>query len=180
MKKTLLTILCTVLVCSCVMGVTLAYLMDSTDSIENTFTVGKVDINLTEAGAVNNKQEFKMIPGATITKDADVTVISGSEACYLFVKIEENGNASGYITYDMADGWIALADEDGVYYRAVEAATQGDRSFGVFESDTVTVGTNVKKDTANVTITITAYAVQQQSLTVAQAWEQAVAASTNP
>ena len=180
MKKTLLTILCTVLVCSCVMGVTLAVLMDSTDPIVNTFTVGKVDIDLTETTGTT----YKMIPGDKITKDATVTVNKGSEACYLFVKIEEGDNSSGdnkYITYLTADGWALVSGENNVYYRSVEAiAEDGEaKTFKVFKDDTVNVGINVTKDTPAVTITITAYAVQQQSLEVGEAWNQAKAASGN-
>lgn len=186
MKKTLITILCTVLACSCVMGVTLAFLMDKTETITNTFTVGKVDIDLKETTGDN----YKMIPGATIAKNPKVTVKAGSEACWLFVKITETGNGDAdnkYITYTNY-GWTALAGETGVYYREVEELTaEGaqDRIFDVFTNNEVTVGTNVTQATGEVTIAVTAYAVQKTKVgttdfTVAEAWAQAKTASINP
>ena len=179
MKKTLLTILCTVLACSCVMGVTLAFLMDKTETITNTFTVGKVDIGLEETTGPN----YKMIPGASIKKDPKVTVYAGSEACWLFVKIEETNNTAGYITYTL-DGWTAVDGEAGVYSKAV-SASDNDQEFSVFTGDKVTVSDVVTQTTAQVTIKVTAYAVQKTKngttdFTVAEAWEQAKTASVNP
>ena len=187
MKKTLLTILCTVLVCSCVMGVTLAYLMDSTAPIVNTFTIGNVDIDLTETGATNNAKEFKMVPGSTLDKDPTVTVATGSEDCWVFIKIDKANNFDTYMTYSMADGWTQLKDADnndiaGVYYRSVGSA-DATRTFYVLSGGTdskgsVTVKNTVTKEMADnlttatyPTLTFTAYAVQSENVaTAAAAW----------
>ena len=103
MKKTtkaLLVTLCAVLlVAASVMG-TMAYLTAS-DSVKNTFTVGKVKINLDEAkvnengtpveGAARVKENsYKLIPGVTYTKDPTVTVKSGSEKAYVRMKVTFN------------------------------------------------------------------------------------------
>ena len=111
MKKTLLTILCTVLVCSCVMGATLAFLMDKTDSITNTFTVGDIEITLEETGATNGTQSCKLLPGNTYTKDPTVTVIKDSEDCWLFIKVDKSTDFDKYIDSAIVDEWTSL---DGV------------------------------------------------------------------
>ena len=103
MKKTtkalLLTLCAVLLVAASVMG-TMAYLTAS-DSVKNTFTVGKVKINLDEAkvnengtpveGAARVKENsYKLIPGVTYTKDPTVTVKSGSEKAYVRMKVTFN------------------------------------------------------------------------------------------
>ena len=132
MKKTkaILMALCAVLlVAASVMG-TLAYLT-STDTVTNTFTVGKVAITLDEAkvdpdgtpvqGAARvDKNDYHLLPGHTYTKDPTVHVAADSEDCYLFVKVE-NGIAaiedpSNTIASQMAaKGWEAVAGKSGVY-----------------------------------------------------------------
>lgn len=96
MKKTskaLLLMLCAVLlVAASVLG-TMAYLT-STDTVTNTFTVGKVQIKLDEAKAnpdgtlVPNADRvkansYKLLPGHTYNKDPMVTVLKGSESAYI-------------------------------------------------------------------------------------------------
>ena len=79
---------------------TVAY-MTSKDQVKNTFTVGKVAINLDEAkvtedgkpveGADRVKENsYKLIPGLTYTKDPMVTVLDGSEASYVRMKVTFN------------------------------------------------------------------------------------------
>lgn len=92
-RKALLLSLCAVLlVVASVMG-TMAYLTSS-DTVTNTFTVGKVQITLDEAavnldgtpieGAARVKQNsYKLLPGLTYTKDPTVTVKTGSEPSYV-------------------------------------------------------------------------------------------------
>ena len=96
MKKTakaLLIVLCAVmLVAGSVLG-TLAYLTDHS-SVENTFTVGNVDIKVDEK-EVNpdgtptgeddrvEENEYHLIPGQTYVKDPTMTVIKGSEEAYV-------------------------------------------------------------------------------------------------
>lgn len=178
MKKTLLTILCTVLVCSCVMGATLALLMDKTDPITNTFTIGNVDIDLTETkeADANGLRTFKMVPGSTIDKDPTVTVMKDSEACWLFVKIDESENFSDFLSYEIAEGWTALAGVTGVYYREV-ASNAADQTFAVLNGNKVTVSDTVTKDQADAltnskaypTLSFTAYAVQKDNVADATA-----------
>lgn len=98
-RKALLLSLCAVLlVVASVMG-TMAYLT-STDTVNNTFTVGKVKITLDEAEVnVNGEKisekrvqdnEYKLMPGHTYIKDPTVTVKEGSEDSYVRLKVTFN------------------------------------------------------------------------------------------
>ena len=126
MKKTskaLLLVLCAVLlVTASVMG-TMAYLT-STDTVENTFTVGKVKITMDEAdvneyGEKLNSDgelwqqgedyadrvkgnEYKLIPSHKYVKDPVIFVHAKSEPCYLFVKLDNKIEA-----YEAATNTIA-------------------------------------------------------------------------
>jgi predicted ribosomally synthesized peptide with SipW-like signal peptide len=93
MKKVLSLTLAFALVLAIGIGGTLAWLTDQTDPIVNTFTIGDIEIDLEEGNGPN----FKVTPGQVVDKDPEVTVKAGSEACYLFVKVEEGGNFSEYL-----------------------------------------------------------------------------------
>lgn len=92
-SKAILMALCAVLlVAASVMG-TLAYLT-STDTVTNTFTVGKVAIKLDEAKVDANgtplegaarvqSNDYKLMPGHTYTKDPTVHVKADSEPSYI-------------------------------------------------------------------------------------------------
>ena len=104
-----------------------------------------------------------------------VTVIKGSEACWLFVKLEKSANFDTFMEYAMERDWVQLKDDsgaaiEGVFFRAVAAtdAASADAAYQVIANDTVTVKGNVTKEQLNdltdatyPSLTITAYAVQQ-------------------
>ena len=172
-KRTLIILVALVAVFGMAVGGTIAWLTDQTEPITNTFTVGNINIELKETAT-----DFKMVPGVTIAKNPKITVKSGSEACYLFVKVEKSTNLNDFITYTMAAGWIALTSVDGVYYREVNA-TASDTTFSVLADDQVTCKDSVTKEMMDAlteaatypTLTFTAYAVQQSgSDTAAEAW----------
>ena len=181
MKKTLIAVVLTIVLCLGAFGTTLAWLMDSTDTVTNTFTVGDVNITLTETKGEGTDlaKTFKMVPGSTIAKDPKVTVVGGSEDCYLFVKVVKSDNFDTFITSAMDTGWTVLdaTNHPGVYYRTV-AASNADQTFSVLAGDAVTVNTSVTKTMMNAlteatrpTIAFTAYAVQQANVAdAATAW----------
>ena len=185
-KKTFVLLLALVLIAGAAVGGTLAWLTDTTDAVQNTFTTSDIKIELAES----KNLDLKMIPGWTITKDPKVTVKAGSEKCYLFVKIEKSTNFDTFMTYTVANDWKALNDtnsdgvaDDGVYYRVVEASN-ADQEFAVLKDNQVTVKDTVTKanmealKAANATpptLTFTAYASQfsknnTESFTAAEAW----------
>ena len=171
------------IVCATVAG-TLAWLTDTTAPVVNTFTVGDINITLTES----ENLDLKMVPGQPIEKDPKVTVKAGSEACWLFVKVVKSGNFDDFMTFEMADGWIALSGYAGVYYRNVDA-TNADTGFDVLKDNKVMVLDTVTKTmlegvknaedgTPNEnapTLTFTAYAVQKDGINDATtAWGKVI------
>lgn len=164
--KTMFMILAVVLIVGISVGGTLAWLTATTGPVVNTFTVGDINITLAETTT-----DYKMVPGSTIEKDPEVTVLKDSEACWLFVKIEESTNLDSFITYSVADGWTALTGVSGVYYREVPA-TIADTAFSVLANDRVTVKNTVTKtmmndlqkdDAIQPTLTFTAAAIQKDN-----------------
>lgn len=178
-KKLLASVVAIALVACCVIGGTLAWLTDKTDPITNTFTVGNVDLTLTETTS-----DYKMVPGSTIAKDPTVTVTAGSEDCYVFVKVEKSANLDSFIDYSVdTTKWTALDGVPGVYYREVSGAEIG-TEISVLTNDQVTVKTSVTKNMMDAitegtatkpTLTFTAYAVQSEGLDVDEAWAAAQA-----
>ncbi len=177
MKKKLTTVLAIVLVVALSVAGTYAYLTDKTDAVENTFTVGNVDIKLAETTG----DSYKMVPGTTIDKDPKVTVEANSEDCWLFVKVEKSANFDDFLTCNMAEGWTALDGVNGVFYRQV-AASGTDQDFAVLANNKVSVKSDVTKDmmdaikegtATNPTLTFTAYACQTAGInTAAAAWDE--------
>lgn len=91
--KALLVVACALLLVAASVFGTMAYLT-STDTVTNTFTVGKVNIKLDEAQANTDgslvegadrvkANSYKLLPGHTYHKDPMVTVLSGSESSYV-------------------------------------------------------------------------------------------------
>lgn len=193
--KTLVLLLAVMLLIGGTVGGTLAYLATKSDEVKNTFTPSDITIELKETAT-----DFKMVPGSTITKDPKVTVKSGSEPCYLFVKIDAaNGvvakkeNDTGYdltkdfVTYEVATGWTKLdtSDDTVVYYRTVGESTAltADQEFTILKDNQVQVLSSVTKtmmesleaeNATKPTLSFTAYAVQKANINdAARAWEQA-------
>ena len=161
-KKSLALVLALAMIVVCVVGGTLAWLTATTPEVKNTFTTSDIDITLAETTGTS----YQMIPGYTIAKDPKVTVLAGSEKCYLFVKVVKSANFDTFMTYDMADGWTALDGVNGVYYRVVDTAGMG-TAYSVLANDQVTVRDTVTKADMNAlteatqpTLTFTAYACQ--------------------
>ena len=78
MKRTIAAMLAVAMLFGCVVGGTVAWLTTKTEAVVNTFTVGDINITLTET-----PKDFKMVPGNTISKDPKVTVKDGSEASWI-------------------------------------------------------------------------------------------------
>ena len=181
--KTLVALLSLVLLLGCSLGGTLAWLSDSTGPVTNTFTVGDINISLDES----NDLDLTIVPGVPIKKDPKVTVLEGSEACWLFVEIKESANWPDKLTYTIAKGWTELTGVTGVYYREVDAETaKAGHEYPVLEGNTVTVSESLTKSelqelaSNNPTLTFTAYAVQQEGVADAEtAWEIAQDASVS-
>lgn len=188
-KKITLTVICAVLSCVCLIGTTFAWLTDKTGTVTNTFTVGNVDIDLTETTG----STYKMVPGAEINKDPKVTVVGGSEACWLFVKIVETNNTFNtdqkYVSYTKGSSWTLLSSTTdagvttSIYYIKVDAnpstGTVDAVNYPVLDGNKVTVNSAATAtdlaaaETNKPTLAFTAYAIQQSGFnTVEAAWNE--------
>lgn len=173
-KKAIFGMLSMLLVAAVAVAGVVMWLTDKTKTIQNTFTVGDIEITLTESEDL----DLKMIPGKTITKDPVVGVDAKSEACWLFVKVEESANFDTYMTYEIAEGWTELSGVAGVYYRSVDKTTAAaGTTFGVLKNNQVSVLKTVNSDqlaaagTNAPTLSFTAYAVQSEGVdSAADAW----------
>ena len=178
--KLVVAMLAVTLLIGCAIGGTVAWLTAKTEAVVNTFTYGDINITLSETTG----NDYKIIPGVDINKDPKVTVEANSEACWLFVKVEEAGTfVTNKVTYSIAGGWT---QGDGtnipanVYYREVDA-TMADTDFAVLRDNKVTVSAELTKAEVNAItaenqpkLTFTAYAVQKDGFdTAAAAWAEA-------
>lgn len=203
LKKLLLAVCCAALLVCVSIGATVAYLT-SAEKVVNTFTVGKVAITLDEAkvdvnGVVDEAatdrvktNSYKLMPGHEYKKDPTVHVDAGSEACYVFVKVVngintiETTETGKTIAEQIIDnGWTALDDETGVYYKEWKPSDAND--LVVFEKFIVSGEKDAAalEDLKTAKIEITAYAIQEDGFTTADAaWEQVknvtVAEPSNP
>lgn len=164
-KKGLALVLALTLLVVCVVAGTLAWLTAKSEVVTNTFTTSDIKVELKETTG----QKYKMIPGYTISKNPKATVLTGSEECYLFVKLDKSANFDTFLTYEMAEGWTKLDGvTDTVYYRVVDGTTnQIGTHYSVLKNDQVTVNDAVTKEQMNAftdatlpKLTITAYASQ--------------------
>lgn len=192
--KTMILVLAVMLIVGCTIGGTLAWLTAKTQTVTNTFTVGDINISLTETwntdtnnDGENDAWQAKLIPGTTYTKDPVVTVEANSEDCYLFVKFEEINNPSTYLTYTSllatTEGWSKLTGVtgvDNVWYRVVDASTT-DQSWSLLKDNQVAVKETIVKGnpgtgevampTVQPELKYTAYAVQKDNIAdAATAW----------
>ena len=191
-RKALMLILCAALLVSATVMGTLASLTANTGMVNNTFTVGKVEIDLTETkvdvyGKVDTTatsrvktNDYKLVANHLYTKDPRVEVKSGSENCYLFIKINNTisaieSNAQGYVNIEAqmrANNWEKLTGVENVYYYA---GTEADNGIAVAGGN-YTIFSNFKiADTyagaAIEALTIDAYAVQADGFdNAAAAW----------
>ena len=196
MKKTkkILAMACAMLLTAALaVGGTLAYLTANTDVVTNTFTVGKVDITLDETdvdlyGIKDGetrviRNDYKLIPGHSYTKDPIVHVAKESEQCWLFVKVTNDiagiEDATKIADQMIANGWSAVAGATDVYAygQIVDARTEA-KNVKVFESFKISSTADVSTY-AGKTITIDAYAIQADGFdTAAAAWAAAPASWT--
>lgn len=176
-------------------GATFAWLTAKSDTVVNTFTYGDINITLAESTG----SDYKIIPGVDIGKDPKVTVKAGSEACWLFVKVDEENwptptygegeNAVRKVNYDIADGWTKGDGTNipaNVYYREV-AADAADQEFPVLKDNKITVSDTLTKIdikdilTTTPKLSITAYAIQKDGMdTAAKAWAAIPDTTTQP
>ena len=138
-KKTILAALVLLLVVA--VGGAIAYFTD-TDTKTNTFTIGNVDISLTEDGwaalADANNNDIPdvaedMMPGESVTKDPIINNLSTKNPAYVFAKVEvpcttivaPATTSEELFTYTTNAGWTELSS-------AAVACTSGETATHVY------------------------------------------------
>ena len=183
-------------------GGTVAYLTSSPAAVVNTFTVGDVDITLTEtkflgkdangndsyakAPAEGVDNSYPMVPGKTYTKDPKVTVVTPKTniPVYLFVEMIEENDAAVYLSYTPTlptdNDWTqgdGTRIPSNVWYRTVNP-TDSKLSWNLLENNEITVNSNTvlktNMDTAAAAkLSFKAYAIQTETFSsVEDAWAE--------
>lgn len=167
-SKTLMLMLSLALIVGCVAGGTLAWLLDESQEVTNTFTNSEIGVGLEETKNDDDYQ-FQMIPGWTLEKNPQAWVDANSVDCYLFVKVTEDkgvvtykgadGNDvttkwTDFLTYAIADGWTMLTENGGygkgttVYYKEFKAGSKDAKGtkYSILDGDKITVNDTVTKE----------------------------------
>ena len=168
-KKILALCLVVVLAVTAVTGATLAYFTDSDDA-ENVFTVGNVDIDLTEPkwDKEGEKEAEDAYPGEPLAKDPTVENI-GKNPCFVRISItgldqftEQFGAdamikvRTDYVEGNLGENWVEY--NGFYYYNKVLAA--GEKTDALF--DQIVIPTQVTNNAETVSIDVVAQAVQAQ------------------
>ena len=160
MKKKIVTIcLVAALAATALIGGSLAYFTD-TEEKDNTFTVGNVDIQLTEPNWVSSGSidAPEVYPGEPLAKDPTVTN-NGANPCFVRIQVtglDCLGEDAGMITYrtdyvdnKLGDNWVKGTDG---YYYYNKVLTVGTTTDALFDQIVIPTGvTNAdafKSDTA--------------------------------
>lgn len=174
-KKKLITMLSAVALVGVIgVGSTLAYFTDN-DAANNVVTMGHVDIELKEpkfAEANENNTIENVVPNQTITKDPTITVVAGSESCYLRAIVEISDTLSDEQAAELLENinigedWVLSTDGYYYYQNKVEKAAENQT---VVLFDTVVIPELWGNEVADISfeINVTAEAIQADNFTPA-------------
>ena len=165
-KKIVSLCLAAVLVVMAIAGATVAYFTD-TDAKDNTFTVGNVDITLTEpnwesSGSVDAPDVY---PGEPLAKDPTVTN-SGKNPCFVRISVAnlDQFDTKGDITYrtdyvagKLGENWVLHTDG---YFYYTKVLTINETTDALF--DQIVMPTGLTGNETTLPIPVTAQAVQAQ------------------
>lgn len=186
------------IVCFAITG-TVAWLVDKTDTVQDTFTYGKVDIELVDGNNSDvlwktnednrDAKANKLIPGATIPFTPYVKVVKGSEDCYVFVEITNANLSAGNPAKDLFNNYTVTTDWEVVetttdtvvyiYKNKVSLNADAHQWLQIIDGNALKVNTALANgdvtSSATPAITITAYAIQADHLgdadTDAEIWD---------
>lgn len=168
-RKLVLLVACIALVAGLAIGGTIAWLVDDTDPVVNTFTPAGIEIELTETPNDGENWTAHLIPGKEYPKNPHVAVLDGvgqtDVDVYLFVKFEATTSAT-YLEYTSnldGDDWDLVTGETDVYWRRVNVGDSV-KGWDLLDGNKVTVKNlteaQMPSSTESVTMTYTAYAIQ--------------------
>ena len=167
-KKILVLAVSVCLVAILAIGGTLAYFTDEEEAT-NTFTVGNVDITLTEPNweGSGSADAPEVYPGEPLAKDPTVKN-DGANPCFVRIKVEGLdclGNAgmityrTDYLTGKLGDNWVKHTDGYFYYNKVLEVGATTDALF-----DQIVIPTGLENGDAETefNVVVTAEAVQAQ------------------
>ena len=165
-KKIVSLCLAAVLVVMAIAGATVAYFTD-TKTAENTFTVGNVDITLTEPNWEGSGKEDapEVYPGEPLAKDPTVTNV-GSNPCFVRISVAnlKQFGDKGDITYrtdyvadKLGENWV-LHTDGYFYYNKVLVVNEATPAL----FDQIVMPTGLTGNETTLPIIVTAQAVQAQ------------------
>lgn len=167
MKKKIITLsLAVALAATAVIGGTLAYFTD-TEKKENIFTVGNVEIELTEPNwdASGEEEAGTVYPGEPLAKDPTVKN-TGANPCFVRVSVSDldqfgdKGDIvylTDYVEGALHEGWVD--GNDGYFYWS-EPLENGETTVALFDQIKMPVGLTGNEEAKP--IVVTAEAVQAQ------------------
>lgn len=153
-------------------GWTMAWLTSETKSVRNIFTVGSVQVQLTETWNDDTNGDGQMdswkgilVPGTVLNKDPVVSVPEDCEDSWVFVCLQKSEwPHPSEMTCAVDTGWKILPGYDSVWFREVDRE-DAVRTFSVLQQNQVVVSENItKQELASIghpELTVTAYAVQR-------------------
>ena len=159
-KRAIAIVLAAVLLIGAVVSGTIAYLTSQSAEVTNTFTIGDINIKLTETNVAESggtKAYSSFLPGDKLDKDPKVTVVAGSEKSYVFVKVTETNNTySGLdgkiIDWTKGDDWeeytpASPAEGTTILYKIVNTVPIGspEPEYPIIKDNKVTVNTGITK-----------------------------------
>ena len=187
-----------VLIAVLLIGGLLAFYADA-ENITNTFTIGNVNITLTEPNWDSTDENSNNIPdaaeekrpGQTIAKDPTITLNTGSNDAYLFIKVENPAITTGegetvtkeLFTYTINPAWAEVTAKQNVKANSVEhvyvygteaspTLVSAETSIpAIFQeitvNETLTNAEVTNSFTGNQNIVVQGYGIQAEGLTVA-------------
>lgn len=188
MKKRKTIIAAIVLLCVFLVGGAIAYFTD-TDTKTNTFTIGNIDITLSEPSWSTTDSDQNgvpdaaenLMPGQTLAKDPTITNDSTNNAAYVFAKVEIpcSSDATPLEVFELrtiGSGWTLMTDgactsgkATKIYnYGTASAMTSlaaGSSTTPVFS--VVAVNNGISSDsglTGNQNVVVTGYGIQADGL----------------
>lgn len=189
-RKIAIAIAAAALAGTCAIGGTLAWLT-ATDDVTNTFTVGNVDLTVSETTGTDTSdgKNYTILPGVEFEKDPTITV-TGVES-YVFVKITQTPDADTGLYVEpteISDGWesVYTNTDDSTkvkttIYRYTATVTGGDTgtALDVFEKAILSSeyeAPETDEDGFTADIKIEGYAIQADGLPIEgeeEPWESA-------
>ena len=141
------------------LGSTLAYLSDSTNTVENTFTLGNVsfgedpDLGLAlvehevtlndtpytignDAKGTDHNDYKKVTPGEVLPKDPTVFIGETSEDAWLYVRVSKSADFSS-IEWNTDDFEVLDIEDDDYFYLRKTTVAKAGKNYNIFKTVTV-------------------------------------------